>query len=115
MSVCSSEYGRRSLGDSNGVRSLIWLKASGEAAAGPAAAAQHPAQSGRPPVRHYAGLEGAIKPAIACGKRMPPIRVSTTGLSGRHPARPILAVSRRFGHPLQGADDAGKQATATVT
>jgi hypothetical protein len=26
-----------------------------------------------------------------------------------------LAVSRRFGHPLQGGDDAGKQATATVT
>src|SRR5215470_14551335 len=27
-SACSSEYGRRSLGGSNGVRSLIWLKAS---------------------------------------------------------------------------------------
>src|SRR5580704_12157394 len=27
-SACSSEYGRRSLGVSNGVRSLIWLKAS---------------------------------------------------------------------------------------
>jgi len=23
-------------------------------------------KSGRPPVRHYAGLEGVIKPAIAC-------------------------------------------------
>src|SRR5215469_761821 len=27
-SACSSEYGRRSLGGSNGVRSLIWLKVS---------------------------------------------------------------------------------------
>ena len=44
-----------------------------------------------------------------------PAAASTTGLSGRHTAKPILAVSRRFGHPLQGADDAGKQATATVT
>src|SRR6476646_2312813 len=27
-SACSAEYGRRSLGGSNGVRCLIWLKAS---------------------------------------------------------------------------------------
>src|SRR5215813_5173006 len=43
-SACSSEYGRRSLGGSNGVRFFDLVEGvPGEAASGPAAAAQHPA------------------------------------------------------------------------
>jgi hypothetical protein len=47
-------------------RYQLWLASIGTTVPTVNVSATAPLEGGRPPVRHYAGLEGVIKPAIAC-------------------------------------------------